>query len=346
MEKLKVLMVGPARNVKGGMTTVVDQYYEYGLDKAVDLKYIETVNDKNSVCKFLKMIVGYIKFRLNIKKYDVVHIHMASRLSTFRKAKYVKIAKKYNKRIIVHIHGAEYRKFYSECNDSKKEYICKTLKLADKIIVLSEEWKEFFSELVDSSKIEIIYNAVVVPKDFSKDVNTLKFLFLGRLGHRKGIYDLIELIDRLRKKYRDIQLYVGGDGEVDKVKKIIKEKQLDENIHYIGWISGNEKEKFLKECSFYILPSYNEGMPMSLIEGMAYKNIAISTNVGGIPQVIQNEENGIIVEPGDIEKMKLYIEKILSDEKMRIKLSINARNTVEEKFNINRNIQKLLNLYK
>ena len=94
MEKLKVLMIGPARSVKGGMTSVVDNYFKYGLDKEVDLKYIETVNDKNKVLKLSKIIKGYIEYISNIKKYDVIHIHMASRRSTFRKGKYIRIAKR------------------------------------------------------------------------------------------------------------------------------------------------------------------------------------------------------------------------------------------------------------
>ena len=104
----KVLMIGPARDVKGGMTTVVDNYYKVGLDKKVELKYIESCNDKNIIFKFFKEIKGIVEYRINIKKYDIVHIHMASRRSTFRKIKYIKVAKKFHKKVIVHIHGGGY----------------------------------------------------------------------------------------------------------------------------------------------------------------------------------------------------------------------------------------------
>ena len=76
-----------------------------------------------------------------------------------------------------------------------------------------------------------------------------------------------------------------------RTSSILKEKRIDKNVKILGWVTGKEKENYLKECSMYILPSYNEGMPMSLIEGMAYKNIPISTNVGGIPKVIDNMQN-------------------------------------------------------
>ena len=347
MEKLKVLMIGPARSVKGGMTSVVDNYFKYGLDKEVDLKYIETVNDKNKVLKLLKIIKGYVEYISNIKKYDVIHIHMASRRSTFRKGKYIRIAKRYGKKIILHIHGAEFKIFYNnECNNNQKKYIIDTLNMADKIIVLSEEWKDFFSKLVDKNKIEVIYNAILIPDNFKKNLDTKRILFLGRFGKRKGIYDLIKVLEKLCIEYPDLTLYAGGDGEIEKVRQIVNEKKLENNIKILGWVNGEEKEKLLKESSFYILPSYNEGMPMSVIEGMAYKNVTVSTNVGGIPKVITNMQNGILINPGDTESLYRYLDELLQDKELRIKLSENARKTTEEKFNIKNNIKKLIEVYK
>ena len=156
-------MVGPARSVKGGMTTVVDNYYDYGLDKIVELKYIESCNDSNKISKFFKEIKGLNEFKKELDNFDVVHIHMASRRSTFRKGKYVRLAIAKGKKVIIHIHGAEYKLFFDECNEKQKEYVKETLALADKIIVLSEEWKDYFKNLVDEDKIIVIYNSIVAP---------------------------------------------------------------------------------------------------------------------------------------------------------------------------------------
>lgn len=343
--KTKVLMVGPSRKVKGGMTTVVNNYYEYGLDSIVNLTYLESCNDGMIFFKFFKEIQGFLKFRKILKNYDVIHLHMASRRSTFRKSKYVRLAKKMGKKIIIHIHGAEYKIFYSECNTKQKKYVKQTLSMADKIIVLSEEWKDFFKNIVNENKIEIIYNSIVIPCDFKKNINQKKILFLGRIGHRKGIYDLIDVVEKLILKYPDIKLYIGGDGETEIIKNIIRARQLDNNVCFLGWISGEKKEQLLKECSYYVLPSYNEGMPMSVLEGMAYKNITISTYVGGIPKVINHNENGILINPGDKEKLFEEFNRLFEDDKLRIKLSCNARKTIEEKFNIIKIIDKLISIY-
>lgn len=344
--KKNVLMLGPARNVKGGMTSVVDNYYNYGLDQKVNLKYIETINDKNKFSKLIKTFIGYFKFKENIKKYDIVHIHMASRRSTFRKAIYIRKAKKLGKKVIIHIHGAEYKVFYNnECNDKQKKYIKDTLNLSDKVIVLSEEWKDYFKSIVDEEKIEVIYNSILIPNDFEKNTDTQNILFLGRFGKRKGIYDLVDVVEKICKVYPKVKLFAGGDGEVEQVKKIIKDKHLENNISILGWVTGEEKEKYLRECSYYVLPSYNEGMPMSLIEGMAYKNVVISTKVGGIPKVIDDNVNGFLIEPGDREDLYNKLFRLLKKKNLRKSFSENARKTVEEKFDIEKEIQKLINLY-
>ncbi len=346
MKQLKVLMIGPARTVKGGMTTVVNNYYMAKLDEKVSLRYVETINDKNIISKFIQEKKGFREFKKNIINYDLVHVHMASRRSTFRKGKYIEIAKKHGKKVILHIHGAEYKKFYSECSTKEREYIKRILDLSDVVVVLSKEWKDFFDEIVkDTEKVVILYNAVVLPNDFEKDTNSRKILFMGRIGQRKGIYDLIEVVEKIAKEYKDIHLYIGGDGEVQKLQRIISEKGMQNNISYIGWITEQSKIKYLKECSYYILPSYNEGMPMSILEGMAYKNITISTNVGGIPQVIENMKNGIIIEPGDKNALYEKLVMLLKDKNVREKLSTNARKTIEEKFNISNNIDELLDIY-
>ena len=346
MKDINVLMLGPSKTVKGGMTTVVENYFKYGLDKRVNLKYIETINDKNIILKVFKMIKGFFHFMAIVKKYDIIHIHMASRMSTFRKGIYIRVAKKLNKKIILHIHGGEYKLFIEECNKKQKKYVFKTLNLADKVIVLSEEWKNYFSNIVESEKIVILYNSIIIPEDFKKNVNTKKIIFLGRIEKGKGIYELVEVIEKLIKVYPNTYLYIAGTGiEEHNIKNIIKRKKLEGNIKMLGWINEVQKQKYLKESSYIILPSYNEGMPMCLIEGMAYKNIAISTNVGGIPKIIDNLHNGLLIKAGNNKQLYETIEMLFHDKKLREKISKNARKTIEEKFNINKNILKLIDIY-
>lgn len=344
---MKILMIGPNRDVQGGISSVVNNYYDAGLGDNLNLKYIGTMKDGSKINKLIIAIKSYIEFKNIIAKYDLVHIHMSSRASFYRKAIFIKLAKKYNKKIIIHMHGSEFAKFYNdECNIQKQKYIKQIFGYADKVIALSEEWEIFLSKICSREKIEVVYNSVILPQKMEKNYSQKSILFLGRLGKRKGTYDLLEVIPKVLKKHPSAKFYLGGDGDLEKVSKICQEKGIEKNVYILGWIKGNDKIELLNSCNIYILPSYNEGMPMSLLEAMSYGNAVISTYVGGIPKVIKNNFNGLLFEAGSTEEMYECIDSILSDECHRKMLGNNAYNTIKEKFDINKNIETLIKIYK
>lgn len=101
-----------------------------------------------------------------------------------------------------------------------------------------------------------------------------------QIGHNKGIYDLIGVIALHKKEFHGRQkLRVGGNGEVDKVKILIKEKKISDIVSYEGWVSGGRKVELLDVSDAYILPSYKEGLPISILEAMSYGLPMISTKV-------------------------------------------------------------------
>lgn len=342
---MKVLMIGPDRNGQGGIATVVNQYYEAHLDKKVDLMYITTVIDGS---KFKKLGVAFkalLKFNRQIRQCDVLHVHMSSRKSFYRKRIFIAIAKKYNKKIVIHMHGSEFDVFFDkECTKQQQESVCKTFALADAVIVLSEEWKNFFCKICNRDKIVVIYNAVMLP-DFEKlNYQDNRVLFLGRLGKRKGIFDLIHAIPRVIEKIPDVQFYLCGDGEVDNCKKLCEELGIESHVFFLGWVGCKEKVEILKACSIFVLPSYHEGLPMALLEAMSYGEVVITTAVGGIPEVIRDGVNGYIIEAGNIQEIAQRLIDVLTTVR-RENIGKAARNTVAENFDIEKNIHNLLSLY-
>lgn len=345
VKKVNVLMVGPARSVKGGMTTVVDNYFNYGLSSLVNLDYCESINDKSKIEKAIKEVCGYIKYCRALHNYDLVHIHMASGRSTFRKLVYIKKAKKLNKKVVVHVHGGGFADFYGSQKNKNMMKIKNGLNLADKIIVLSQEWKNYFLNIVPAEKIEVLYNGVEVPQSFQKEYKNNNILFLGRLCEDKGIYELLDAIEQLVNKYPDLVLNICGSGEEEKVSKYIRDNELQKNVNLIGWVTCDEKEKQLKENSIFILPSKFEAMPMSLLEAMAYRNIPVCTKVGGIPQIIRDGENGIYIKECTAEAIENALEMILNCPNGKEKMAETALKTIENNFNIKRNIGKLYEIY-
>lgn len=214
-------------------------------------------------------------------------------------------------------------------------------------MVLSDKWKKIFEKIFTNSKIVVINNGIDTNKykvaqnsvDEFKDV----FVLLGRLGRRKGIYDVIAATQKLVNRGFSPKIYLAGDGEVAKVMKIIKNHNLDKYIEVTGWVDMEQKVKILKKSSTLLLPSYNEGLPMSILEGMASGKVIIASNVGAIPEVV-DLNNGILVSPGDVDKLTLAMEKVMLDLDFDRKCSKDNIQKVQENYSLDAMHKKIENL--
>lgn len=347
-QKMKVLMIGAGRDVRGGVSSVVNSYYDAGLDRLCDLTYLPTMEDGSKLKKLFVAALARVKFECLIKENDILHVHMSSDNSFYRKAVFIRKAKKENKKIIIHMHGSTFDLFYKErCNARQKQEVRDIFAMADTVIALSQDWKKFLAEhICEADKIRVIYNAVKLPAPYDKDYGSRKMLFLGILGQRKGTYDLIEVLPQIFSKYPDAHIYFGGDGEREQAEKLCREKGISDHVTFSGWVRGREKERLLRECSVYVLPTYHEGMPMSVLEAMSYGMAVVSTCVGGIPHIITDGENGLLCGAGDPEGLERLLDRVLAEEGLRRRLGNCGVEKIREEFDIQNNIQKILDIYR
>ncbi|WP_089608896.1 glycosyltransferase family 4 protein [Dehalobacterium formicoaceticum] len=344
--KLKVLMIGPDPNEKGGIASVVNQYYEADLNQLIILKYIPTMKSGTKLFKFMYFIKCMMQYIGTIKNYEIIHIHMSSRGSFRRKKYFIKIAKIFDKKIIIHLHSGEFHQFYyNESNEKQKNVIRMTFSSANKVIALSEEWRDFLSEICDINKISILYNSVQLPEITDKNYDNEDILFLGRLSKEKGIDDLLDIFPQIINRNKNAHMYLAGDGDIDRYKTICFKKGIEKHVTFLGWVSGSEKQAYLAKCSIFVLSSYHEGMPMSLLEAMSHGCAVITTRVGGIPHVIENEKNGLLIDPGDRKALANCIITLLNNPSLKKTLGEAAYLTIYEKFNINKTNLRLIQLY-
>lgn len=341
------MMIGAGRDVRGGVSSVVNSYYEAGLDKLCELTYLPTMKDGNKLYKLLVAFGARLRFETLIKQVDILHVHMSADNSFYRKAVFIRKAYKERKKIIIHMHGSTFDLFYKErCNDEQKRQVKEIFAMADKVIALSEDWKEFLAEYIcDAQKIVVIYNAVKIPQSYQKDYMNRKILFLGILGQRKGTYDLIDVLPEIFRRYPDSHVYFGGDGERRQAEQMCRVRGISGHVTFLGWVRGTEKENYLKECSIYVLPTYHEGMPMSILEAMSYGMVVVSTYVGGITHIITAGENGLLCEAGDKAALQEKILKLLEDEKLRERLGQNAYGKIALDFDVRKNVKKVFQIY-
>lgn len=305
---MKILVVGPSpTRSKGGMATVIEEIVkDKKLNEQFDIDVCESYIDGNKLVRLLYSAYAFVKFCLTKRSYDIYHVHVASRGSTFRKGYYVDVIKKWNKKVILHIHGAQYLVFFDEIPEKKKKRVIEILKKSDMVIALSQDWKEKFDKRFGLTNCGVLENGIdmerLAPAIQDPSIHQHAFVTLGRLGQRKGTYDLVEAVDIARKTVPDIKCYLAGDGDVEKVRELVKTRNLENNIEVVGWANFDKKLELLKSVSTVVLPSYNEGLPVSVLEGMACGKAIISTTVGAIPEVV-GVENGILVEAGDVQAL-------------------------------------------
>lgn len=351
---MKILMVGPSQKCKGGMTTVVNNILQSEFAQLVDIKYMATTIDGNILLRLLYNFQAFIRILVSLifNSYEIVHIHMASRGSFYRKSFIVNISKILNKKIIIHLHGACFEEFYEkESNSKQKKYISKTFQKVDKVIVLGDRWKNFIKNIAPQANIEVFNNSVKVPEyTVSWNEDKINILFLGVLTKRKGIYDLIEAIKILNDKEivreKKLNFIIGGSGKEEvQIKELISKYKLEQCTEMVGWVNGEKKEELLKKSQLSVLPSYNEGLPMAILEAMSYGIPVISTDVGSISEVVKDNETGFLIKPGEAESLAKAIIKVINLEEVWKVQSMTCKELIYAKFNEEEYFNEIKKLY-
>jgi glycosyltransferase involved in cell wall biosynthesis len=176
------------------------------------------------------------------------------------------------------------------------------LKINDATITVSDSWKTYFTNSFNLKNVYKINNVVEFGEGPAPetDHDLLSILFLGLITHKKGIFDLLMVLaDKKELLKNKLKLVIGGYGQVDELKAIINKNDLEELVEYKGWVTGQEKERLLQQADIFILPSYYEGVPVSILEAMHFGKPIISTYVGGITEIVEQGINGLLIQPGD-----------------------------------------------
>lgn len=344
--QIKVCMVVPDRDVKGGIASVVNGYRSFNFGMEFQISYVESYCNGGKLRKLVKAVHGYAKFlkELFINKPDLVHIHSSFGPSFWRKLPFIYMAELRKIPVINHIHGAEFEQFYINASAHKKKIIRKAYGKCEAFIALSDEWKERLALIVPKEKITVIENYCMIPALDSEKKNQI--LFLGEIGERKGCFDIPSIYAEVLKSEKTVPLVMCGDGETEKVKRLLKEKGIIRGVFFPGWVRGEEKDRLLMESSVFLFPSYNEGMPMALLEAMGNGLAIVTTDVGGIPRLVDHGINGYLCKPGDIQDMAEKVSELLQDDKKRNEFGTAARKKAVTYYSLERHMEKLCALYR
>lgn len=327
---MNVLLVGPYETkgrYEGGISYIVNTitsekklYHSQNLK----IKKFDTCRVERKMTDQGKLSVGNIKNTLsiikNIKKVikkshpDVIYYNSSYGLPLLKDLVVLWLAGcKKSTKVILHIHFADVEKILPA--DKRLAYLTLDLikKAVNHVVFLSKKTQRAFIEFgLKESQTSVLYNFHNIEmtedevrtkiENFENRNDVLELIFMGSIDERKGIIDLLTALKKVHIPYH---LSICGkpiNKDIEKKMQEIIKNLPDNSVDVLGFISGNKKEELLKKANILILPSYGEGFPIVLLEGIATANIIITTNVGAIPEVF-DEKNGAVIKAGDVDKL-------------------------------------------
>lgn len=306
-----------------------------------------------------QFIPGLFFKLISKNRFEIIHVHshlhISSNIAVFSKI-FIK------RPIVLTSHGTvNYEGWKNLINVLYNKTMAKwMLKSIDRIIALSSKQADILENLgADSSNITIIPHGIDLSQinltgDTEKFKNLYRLndkniiLFVGGLIPRKGINYLIEAMKYV--KFDSVLLIVGGElqghpGVKEGLEQQVKKLGL-KNVLFLGRVSEEDLRCAYVIADVFVLPSISEGLPLTLLEAMAYKKCMIATNIAGNSDVIQNGKNGILVEPENSQKLAEKIDYLLVNEELRKKLGAVARKGIEKKYSWDAAFNKILEVYK
>lgn len=343
-----VVMLGTGVETRGGISAVISSYRAHGLFERWPIDYVATHRDGSKLAKLATALQAFFVLLYDVVRYrrPVMHVHGASRASFWRKSIYMAIGYLAGWHIVFHLHGGGFARFHKdECGPMAQAVIRFFLDRAAWIVVVSESWKEWAHGVTSNRHIVCIPNPVSLPAVVSRVREPGLVVFSGRCEASKGIFDLLDAAGVLRAQVPGLRIECAGDGDLGKVQRYAASMNLAPRVKMRGWLRKEASEQLLSRASVFVLPSYAEGLPMSVLEAMAAGCPVVATRVGGIPDLVTDGVDGLLVPPGDPHALAAALQKILRDPAFAQQLGNAARQTIANRYTVERSLERLEQIY-
>jgi glycosyltransferase involved in cell wall biosynthesis len=335
---------------RGGIRAVVDAHERDGLFSRWNVRAVYTHVEGSLARRLFVAFSAMLQLLRLLLTGQVlfVHCHVAMRGSFWRKTICANIAALFRVPVLFHLHGSEMKTFYFAQRPYVRRLISRQLERVNRVIVLSDSWRDFINEIAPRARVTIIPNYVSTPvlSTPRPGHDGTRVIFLGLLGNRKGIYDLLAAFSRIAPSVPKMQLLIGGNGEVDKVTEAVGTYGIGAQVKVLGWVSGDTKAALLQTGDIFVLPSYNEGLPVSILEAMSWAIPVISTFVGGIPQLVRDGTDGVLINAGDVSALAQALLRLGQDCALRQRMGHAARTRVESSFSREVVLPRLESIYR
>lgn len=346
----EVLIVGPAgyrTEGTGGIGRYIAEQQQY-LEGRVSLEVVDTaLRSPERPTEYLRTVVTVLLVWIGFlarRRPDIVHVHTSHSFSFYISAPYVLVAALLWRRpVILHVHGSSFDTFIEDASLPVARLQQTVFDASTTVIALSEHWRDVLSARAPPERIVVIPNAVN-PDEYDPDpvADPPHLVFVSNHIERKGIVEVTEAIDQLQDTGVRFRATIAGSGPLSHHAEAVTDAH--EAVDYVGFVSEERKRDLLSEGSVYVLPTRAEGLPIAVLEAMAGANAIVSTDVGGIPSIV-DEANGALVSPGDVGELTDALEGLLSEPAATERMGRVSRRRIEESYAWPEIVEELLSLY-
>ncbi len=360
---LRVLMIGPLPPPVGGMASVTENLREVlrGRCALRVLNNVKTTPADRTLAQAVGAQLGLLTALVRILvswRPAVVHIHTCSYGTFWRNGLDALIARLLGRTVVLHIHGAQFHKFIQGLGGGERLGLRAVLGLASALVVLGDGWRDVLRPWARDGRIWVVPNGVPVPDPVpAADLPGAgpgaaqaapMVLCLANYERRKGLEDLVRALAHLGPRGR-LHLRLHGAAaeprEQERIQALVQTLGLGGAVELGGPITGAEKDRALRECAAFCLPSYDEGLPMAMLEAMAWARPVIVTRVGAIPEVITDGCNGMLVAPGDWAGLAVALARVAAADPALAAMGKAGRALVVQRYAVAASADRLLDLW-
>jgi glycosyltransferase involved in cell wall biosynthesis len=349
MNRPVVLILGPHRAAVSGVSTHLNLLIDSTLGEDFDLVHFQVGSEgreEGATAKLLRLIASPFALAATIifRHASIVHLNTSLNPRAYwRDLAYLFVAKALGARVLYQVHGGRLPRVFFAGSEVLTGFLRWTLRIPDLVVVLAQCELEAYREFLPGQQVVALPNGIdcrpfgVVPTVHSSPRRPLRVVYFGRVAREKGLYESLQGMRLAHELGVDARLVIAGSGaEEGRLKRYAQALGMASRVTFAGPVFGADKVKLFAGADVMLLPSYSEGLPYALLEGMAAGIPVIATPVGAIPDVVSEGIHGLLVPPRDGKAIAEALAMLAGDRERLSWMSRACRRRIRAAFSIER----------
>jgi glycosyltransferase involved in cell wall biosynthesis len=344
-------MVGPDTTAEGGIAAVLRNYQRTPFWRRFRVHHHASSGPGDGVRELLYQVLQLLRYPLAIDRVrpDVVAIHTSSRRCFYRSVAYLALTLMAQRPVVLHVHPASFVEGYRRGTEWHRGLVRWALARCSQIVVLTDGIADELRALVPGVRVMVIPNPVDTSEFRPSEVPPSEppvVLYMGAILREKGAFDLVDAMPEVLRRWPDAVFAFAGNRHLKFLTEQLATRGVSASARVLGWVDGEERLRLLASSRVLVLPSHSEGLPNVILEAMASGLPVVATAVGGVPSIISDGIDGLLVPAHDRDRLVGAIDRLLGDAGLRQELAARGRQTVIERYSMPAVSAALTSLYR